>query len=273
MATKGITTRGAQGKGLVPDELVEVFLDSRVRDSLTLMLTPFLTQLLTTTIDSKFADYTSSLSDIVKDYKIIHQRFDKLVDDNKKLADENKSLRKELDEIELYSRRDDLIIHGLGAESYSDASSSSAGPVTGGAGISNVATEEMVVKFCRDSLGVHVTNEDISVAHRLPTKTNRSTSGSQGPLMPAPIIVRFTRRRIRDAVFGAKKQLKNTRPGVFINEHLTPRNAELYRQARLLVKQKKLVSAWTYNCQIFIKDSEMTDARSIKVNCLLDMPQ
>src|SRR5437867_11039892 len=106
MAAKGVTTRGAvsvAGRGLVAEELVDVFLDTRVRDSLTQMLSPFRSELfsskselLSSKLDSKFTDFQASLDTIVTDFKSFQTRFDKVVEINKKLSEENKALRKEL---------------------------------------------------------------------------------------------------------------------------------------------------------------------------------
>ena len=257
-------------KKIVPEDLVEVFLDPRVKESLTDILRPALSDLLTTTLDNKLSEFNCTLVNIVAEFKLLQQKNERLVDENKKLMDENKSLRHDLDCLDSYSRRDDLIIHGLSAGSFADASSSTGGPLSSvNVGMSSDATEDTVVMFCREKLGLDVNKNDISVAHRLPIKQN-SASSTRGP---APIMVRFTRRKIRDTIFRIRKDLRNTNPGVYVNEHLTPRNAELYKHARLLVKQKKLVSAWTHNCIVYVKDSEMPGSRPIKVNSLIDLPQ
>lgn len=47
------------------------------------------------------------------------------------------------------------------------------------------------------------------------------------------------------------KKLKGTR--VYVNEHLTKRNAEIARQARILKKEKRIQDAWTRNCRVMIR--------------------
>ena len=41
--------------------------------------------------------------------------------------------------------------------------------------------------------------------------------------------------------------------GVFLNEHLAKRNAEIAKNARYLKKQKEIQNTWTTNCKVFIK--------------------
>lgn len=45
--------------------------------------------------------------------------------------------------------------------------------------------------------------------------------------------------------------MKGTR--VYVNEHLTKRNAEIARQARILKKEKRIHGAWTRNCRVMIR--------------------
>lgn len=257
----------AKNKKVTSDELIEALTDQRVRD----VLSQLFSDQISTVLDAKMLTFTTTMDNITTEHRRLQSRCDKLTEDNKVLAQENKILRKDLSDLMEYTRRDDLVLYGIEQTSYAEASSaarsdSASQPSTGA---SNDATEETVVQLCRESLGISITRSDISVAHRLGVKGSGSAS-SRGP---APIIVRFVHRKTRDAVFRARKQLKSVRPGVYINEHLTPENALLFKQARLLVKQKKLLSAWTSNCSVFIKDSELPAARPIKVCKLLDLPQ
>ena len=41
--------------------------------------------------------------------------------------------------------------------------------------------------------------------------------------------------------------------GVYVNEHLTKRNGEIARQARILKREKRIQDTWTGNCRIMIR--------------------
>lgn len=45
---------------------------------------------------------------------------------------------------------------------------------------------------------------------------------------------------------------------MYINEHLTKRNGEIARRARILRKQGKIQSTWTASCKVFIKTTGTT---------------
>ena len=83
-----------------------------------------------------------------------------------------------------------------------------------------------------NKLNVPLTASDISIAHRLAKK-----SGDPGP-------PRFVNRKARDAVYAARRQLRSHTAGndrgIYINEDLTSHTAELFRNARNMVKTKHL---------------------------------
>ena len=229
------------------------------------------------------------------------------------LGDENIALRSRLDEMEAYSRGENLIIYGLKESSYAEVTSarSTEGITRGGAGPRGTrgeirgtvgdgvsvggepivgggslvadsgaaglletshSSEEAVLKLCNNVLGIDVSKHDISVAHRI-VRRGRDTTTETRPSTPAPLIVRFTNRRTRNAVFAARKSLASKMPGVYINEHLLPTRAALLKEARQLVKNKKLEGAWSSNGCVYVKIANLPNSRPVKVNDLKDLPR
>ena len=91
---------------------------------------------------------------------------------------------------------------------------------------------------------------------------------------PARVIVRFTNRKARNAVFAARRQLKsysgvNGRK-IYVNEDLTHETADLFRHARQLVKQKAIYSCRTSGGVVHVKKSEH-DSKPTKVSLLSDI--
>src|SRR4051812_18340168 len=97
------------GKKLTAEELLEVLSDSRVRYA----FSQIFADQISTILDSKLTNLTSTLESISSDPKQLHQRCDKLADDNEALVQENKTLVKDLSELMEYTRRDDLVIYGV----------------------------------------------------------------------------------------------------------------------------------------------------------------
>lgn len=65
------------------------------------------------------------------------------------------------------------------------------------------------------------------------------------------MILRFVNRKPKNALLKQGCKLKGT--NVYMNDHLTQRNAVIARKARFLRMQNKIQSTWVTNCKIFIK--------------------
>jgi hypothetical protein len=185
-----------------------------------------------------------------------------LIFDNKlkELQSQNTKLREELtvtaqklelatlklDEVESYTNKSNLLVTGLPYVSAAEATSTE----------SSIATETALLRLVNDQLGLSISPGDISTAHRLPkTRTDDQ---------PATVIVRFTNLKAREQVYRARFGLKNI-PGqrIYVNEHLTRKNASVFRAARELVKKKVLHSATTKNGFVFVKKT--ADSVLVKV--------
>ena len=76
------------------------------------------------------------------------------------------------------------------------------------------------------------------------------------------IIVKLSTFRVRQRLYTARKKLKtHGYEGVFINEDLTKHRSGLLFKARTLVKERRLIGAWSSNGTILIKDNEETVER------------
>ena len=189
----------------------------------------------------------------------------------------NDGLEKRIAELERYSRQDNLIIHGLNYAST--AETASVGQLLDDSEVqfnfnleadkSNLQTEEVVIKLLTQTLGLQVNRNDISVAHRLPKPKSKpqpsSASGGSSATANsvAPIIVKFNSKRVRLNVLKSRYKLaaKNEKPKIYINEHLTSKDSQIFAQARKFLNARKINKCWTFNGVTFIK---MTDSKSEK---------
>ena len=118
------------------------------------------------------------------------------------------------DDIDQYSRRDNLKIAGLIVEK-------------------NVSYADAIIEF-GSQMGVHIVHTDISIAHKLPTKSKLSST-----------LVRFNRRSVRNDIYLARKKIKDTlNYKIYINEDLTHRRSNLLHS---LKRDELTKSAWSYN--------------------------
>ena len=140
-------------------------------------------------------------------------------------------LEKHIDDMEQYSRRNCLIISGL---PESD----------------NENCDNTVIKFARDNLKIDLKPQEIDRSHRLPGKQTQTNNPR-----PRNIIVKFTSYNSRRKVFENRKELKHCKDRIFINEQLTKTRNDLFYEARKLVKENKVKSAWTNDGNILIRDN------------------
>ena len=245
-------TAATRGKKLATDEIIEALIDPRVQEVLSNIITKLNAENFSKIIQENLLSITSSLTVLQDENAKIKDSHDQLKNQNLLLVSANSKLQKQVDDLSAYSRRENVIIHGLPTSSYSDipltqGHISSLGEAT--PDLSNASTVNAVIDLVRNSLGISVDVSDISVAHRLKVSPSGATSraSTSARMSPPPVIVRFVRREIRDSIYSARKNLKAARPGVYINEHLSPSNATIFAKARSLVKTKKIHAAFTSN--------------------------
>ena len=170
------------------------------------------------------------------------------------------ALENRLSDIEQYTRMNDLIISGMKTRHKSYARVvSKEGAVSEPTKAETESLEQQVVGFLVGK-GIDVATSDIEACHTLPSKVTTSA--------PPAIIIRFTNRKNKDALLRQGRKLKGTQ--VYINEHLTKKNADIAKKARSLKKSNKIQGTWTTNCKVFIKTEGATPEES-KVTIIRNM--
>ena len=202
------TTR-QQGKpktSPLADDLIDALQDVRVVEALGKVLAPVIAKSVESAV-APFVKQLEGLTTAVRELKTENARLQKQCEavskDNARLQKIVDTHNRRIDDIESYSRSDNIIIRGLpersAAERASDAPSLSGDKPT--LRESHEAVEATALEFFNSTLGVRVTPQDVSIAHRIkagPKDKNR------------PIIVRFSNRKTRLAVLRAKKVLKGS---------------------------------------------------------------
>ena len=121
--------------------------------------------------------------------------------------------------------------------------------------------------------GTEISNQDIDIAHRIPTRT--ATSGLR------PIVCKFTRRIVKGQVPNARNEackvsansiglpsscsLENVRPF----DHLTPLLQQLLADSKKFQKRNGFKFCWAKNFIIYLRRTE--DSRPIQIKCHNDL--
>lgn len=140
-------------------------------------------------------------------------------------------LDERVDDLEAYSRRNCLLIHGIPENVHE-------------------ITDDVVIAFLNKELQVKDVNFGVGMldrSHRLGPPKRRDESPTISPPPPRPIIVKFLSYNFRSLVWNNKKQLKGKK--FFISESLTARRLRLYLKAKAVVGPR---NTWTSDGRVFV---------------------
>ena len=152
---------------------------------------------------SKFAtDTINVVSELEGSLGVQKAVTDALANNKTMLEKHLEELEGELEEMQQYSRRTNILIHGVEEKPNED-------------------TDAAAMEIITEKLEVPCIDMDISRSHRLGKKVAEKTR---------PIIVRLARYNVKKNIYDAKKKLKGT--GTVITENLTPARYDLYKQCK-----------------------------------------
>ena len=157
------------------------------------------------------------------------------------------------DDLEQYSRKNSLELHGIPRDAYS-------------------STEEAVLKVT-NALNVNVRPEDIEISHHIRLKRNEA------------IIVKFVSHKVKSRVYKARTRLKNVSvTGLFQDcpatsrtesnrihmcESLTAYRRYLVNKLNTKRRNNELLSVWTMDGKVFVKTSP--EGSPIRISCDEDL--
>ena len=151
-------------------------------------------------------------------------------------------LESKVEELEQYSRIDNVIISSLHVSAASYARAAGGADEEGGLS-TNDRVELQVIKFFGEKMNATVAPSDISACHQLPT--TRKVGGER--TQKKNVIVKFT----KDEILRNGRLLKGSQ--VYVNEHLTKKTADLAKLARDLRTENEMAATWTRNCKVFVR--------------------
>ena len=150
-----------------------------------------------------------------------------------KVADKTiHDLEEKYDDIEQYSRKFNLEIHGIPERKEEDIA--------------------QIILDLAEAIDADVREEDIDICHRLYKAEGKAR----------PIIVKFTNYDSKYEMYSKRLRLRKVDnrekfgvERVFINENLTSRRALLYSKVRKKVKDNSVWNTWTMDGKIFLRKS------------------
>ena len=188
---------------------------------------------LTTRLEAQSAEIFNMAQSLEK----INKRLDEVLKENNSMKgslvivnDSLAKIQKDNDNIEQYTRSDNILIHGIpfidnNAEKNLDKT------------VLDVINSNMT--------SVNILPSDISILHRVSRPSSAPSS------KPQPVVVKFTRKTVRNDVLHHRKELKGKR--ISITEQLTPFRSQMLMKANDLVRSGRLMAAWSQDGRILVK--------------------
>ena len=121
--------------------------------------------------------------------------------------------------------------------------------------------------------GIEISNQDIDIAHRIPTRT--ATSGRR------PIVCKFTRRIVKEQVMNARNEAckvsvtsigllpSHSLENVRLFDHLIPLLQQLLADSKKFQKRNGFKLCWAKDFVIYLRRTE--DSRPIQTKCHNDL--
>ena len=153
------------------------------------------------------------------------------------------NLKHELDDLEQYSRKDNIIITGFNYQhlSYARAANPNQEALSHENSTENerVSLEDQVIDMLQKH-DIPIDKNNISACHTIPNKNKPSDR---------PIVIRFTNRKAKINVLQNARKLKRVadpnnsqaskESQIFINEHLTTKNNMIAKKSQVFEKRRK----------------------------------
>lgn len=202
-------------------------------------------------IDSAFEELQETKSLVTKqsnEISALLELINNLTSENTELKSKVSILESRMEDIEQYSRRDTIEIHGI-----------------------PVKTDEQVVEVVKSvgrALDITIDESMISACHRLRSRPAKPVKPGQVEVKKHPgIIVKMTRRMDAEAVLEKRRVKRNLSTHsigltespaevIYINESLCPGRRQLLNDAREIKKKKQYTYLWIRGGKILMRKSE-----------------
>lgn len=216
--------------------------------------------------DTKLSALQGDVNKLVTDVGILKNQYESLKvvvdgtvsevgeirEENVRLSREVSFLKDHVADLQQQTRKNNIIISGI--------------PATNNENIF------LILDTIARLLNVNYSRADISAAHRLPAPRGDAAR-------PPNIVVCFVSRFVKGLWLQARRERRTLtaielhpsfpNQPIWLNDHLTKENAELFREARQLQRNNKLAAVWTSDGRVLVKISP--SGKPFRVSSLRDL--
>ena len=152
--------------------------------------------------------------------------------------DKIEKLESEVEYLKQQTRKKSLIVSGLDLQKDDDL-------------------EQSLMKLCKEKLKINLHPMDVDSVSKLRKRTGNNDRKPD-------ILLTLTTHKKKIEIMREKKKLKQLDSVVYINEHLTPSQGEIFAEARARLKKKTLCATWTRDGLTFVKVQEGDQPTPVK---------
>ena len=168
------------------------------------------------------------------------------------LRDLISNIQIEVEEIQQYLRVNNIEIVGLPPENTDDENE-------------QYDTENLLLDLFNNDMGVKIAHEDIDISHIVPSRRN---DGKQ------VVVCRFVSRKHKFQILNRRKNMNEVKFRnsnlIYINEHLSPKNREIFALASQKRKDDQYKYLWTRNGTTFMRKTDTSEIFTIRNKNSLD---
>ncbi len=203
------------------------------------------------TVQEAVKDLSNKLDAVTSQLELKLLEIESLKIECQKHKEENEELLNQLHSLQQYTRKNNLLLHGVPVTQKEDVYS--------------------IIQNCTESLQIPITRTDIDIAHRIPRKNNSDSS-----ISVPPIVIKFTRRTKKHEILTASTNKRKTAKeknnmdvqsttsnNWYFTEHLAPNTAKLLNLAKQKAKALKYKFVWVKEGKVYVRKDDGQQAIKI----------
>lgn len=203
-------------------------------------------------ISSKFDEVLKAINELKSDYNLLRDENTVLKQRVNELQNRIAVIDNDCEGLKQYLRRDLLELHGIPQNLEEN-------------------TDDLV-QHVAELAEINLDVSDISISHRLPAKRGKT----------AAIIVKFTRRKVRDNIYNNRYKLRGKTTSdlgftqsnrIYINESFTAKSKQLFYEVKTYQKSHNFKYIWSRNGSVYLRKNDDHTTETVRFNSLKEFEE
>ena len=203
-------------------------------------------------ISGKFDEVLKAINELKSDYNLLRDENIMLKQRVNELQNKIAVIDNDCEGLKQYSRRDLLEVHGIPQNLEENT--------------------DNLVQHVAQLAEINLDASDISISHRLPAKRGKT----------AAVIVKFTRRKVRDTIYNNRYKLRGKTTSdlgftqsnrIYINESFTAKGKQLFYEVKTYQKSHNFKYIWSRNGNVYLRKNDDHTTETIHFKSLKEFEE